>query len=192
MTTRISTGLIALAAVLCYAGSAAAIAIVGDSLHGASGDLAIIDNGSDYTVIWSIDTTGFDDADAIATGHEYLTDVAFKISGMTGVSLVDATVGTLYYPTNINQGTDGCDTDGSSAGFACVSLDPVILATVDQVFSVAFTVEGDLHLSEAVSFRGKYGEGRGWIISENAIPEPSAALVFGIGAIILGRRSTRR
>jgi hypothetical protein len=166
------------------------------SLHGATGSLSIEDlGGGNYEVIWTIDTTGFDDADATSTGHTLLTDVAFKISGMSTVALDDPTVGTLYYPTNINSGTDGCDTGGSSAGFACVILDPSIDATTDQVFSVTFNVTGDLDLSEGVSYRGKFGEAEGWVISEDSegmVPEPSAAVVFGLGALLIGRRSRRR
>ncbi len=149
-------------------------------------------DGTNSIVTWTIDTTGFDDADAIATNHRYLTDVAFKISGVTGVTLVDNSLGSLYYPSNVNQGSDGCDTDGSKAGFACLVLAAPVDATVDQVLSVQFNVTGSLDLRDS-SFRGKYGEGRGWVISESAapIPEPSTALVFGIGALILGRRVAR-
>jgi hypothetical protein len=66
-----------------------------------------------------------------------------------------------------------------------------VLATDNQIFSVQFYVTGDLDLSGS-SYRGKYGEGTGWVISEPAIPEPSAALVFGIGGLIIGRRAIRR
>ena len=168
----------------------------GSTLHGASGSLTVIDNGSDYTVVWSIDFTNFTDNAAINTGHEYLTDVGFKaFTSISSVTLVDASVGQLIYPSNINTASDGCDTNGSSAGFVCVALDPLVLATVDTTFSVSFTVVGQLMGDTSEwSYRGKYGEGRGWVISENgatAVPEPSAALVFAIGTLAVGLRLRR-
>jgi hypothetical protein len=188
---------LALTIFLCVASSAGAIPITGDSLHGATGELTIIDNGTNHILIWALDTTGFDDDEAVKTGREYLTDVAFKVSGMTHVELAPQSldVGKLYYSTNINSSTNGCKTDGSPAGFACVTLDPMILATVDQVISVYFIVEGKLDLDAEIAFRGKYGDEDGWVISETgsfAVPEPSSALVFAIGVAVVGGRSLQR
>ncbi len=196
MTNRVFTGLITLAASLLFASGASAISFTGDSLYGSIGELTITDNGANSIVTWSLDTTGFHDQLAIDTGHILLTDVAFKISGMTDVALHDdsADVGTLHFPYNISSASGGCTAKGFRADFACVTLDPAILATTDQVFSVYFLVEGDLNLDEEVSFRGKYGNDDGWVISENsgsAVPEPSSALVFGLGALVVGMRSTR-
>jgi hypothetical protein len=205
MTPRISALLGCLALLLGLGGSAQAAPIttydfggaLDPSLHGASGSLSVEDlGGGNYKVIWEINTAGFTDAAAISTGHRYLTDVAFKISGVTGVSLVDGSLGTLYYESNINSASDGCVTGGSPAGFACVVLDPDIDATVDQIFSVEFMVTGNLDLGSSVAYRGKFGESEGWVISESSggpkIPEPSAALVFGVGALVVGSRSRRR
>jgi hypothetical protein len=176
--------------------SASALSFTGDSLHGSTGELTIVDNGGTSTVTWSLDTTNFDDTDAIATDHTFLTDVAFKISGMTSVVLAPSslTAGDLYFPSNVNSGTDGCDTNGSHAGFACLVLDNPVLATDNQTISYSFTVGGDLDLSGAVSFRGKYGTTSGWVISESSppVPEPSAALLFMAGILAVGRRSIRR
>lgn len=175
--------------------SASALSFTGDSLHGSTGELIIMDNGDGYsTVTWSLDTTNFDDDDAIETGHTFLTDVAFKISGMTSVVLASSSsaAGDLYYPSNVNSG--GCKTTGSYAGFACLDLGKPVLATVNQTISYSFIVGGDLDLSDA-SFRGKYGEDSGWVISENSasapVPEPSAALLFMAGILAVGRRSIR-
>ena len=194
MTNRIPSLLIALIAFFAFSGIASAVTITGDSLHGATGELIIVDKGDYSSVTWVIHTAGFDDADAALTGHTYLTDVAFKIAGMTDVQLIDETLGSLYYASNVNQASDGCDSDGSKAGCACVTLDPMVLATTDQTFSVEFMVWGDLDLNASMSYRGKFGEGTGWVISESTgtvVPEPSAALVFGIGALIVGRRASR-
>ncbi len=173
--------------------SASALSFTGDSLHGSIGELTIVDNGGGYsTVTWSLDTTNFDDADAIATGHTLLTDVAFKISGMTSVVLATSSDGVLYYPSNISSG--GCNTIISNAGFACLDLEKPVLATYTHTISYSFIVGGDLDLSDA-SFRGKYGEDSGWVISENGasapVPEPSAALLFMAGILAVGRRSIR-
>jgi len=201
MTSRIAYLLGVLAIALAVGTSAQASTILnfggdGSTLHGASGSLTIIDNGTDYTVVWSIDFTNFTDAAAINTGHEYLTDIGFKaFTSISSVEQLGDSVGQLYYPSNINTATDGCDTNGSSAGFVCVVLNPLVLATVDTTFSVSFKVEGQLMDDTSEwSYRGKYGEGRGWVISENgasAVPEPSAALVFAIGTLAVGLRLRR-
>jgi len=174
--------------------SASAVTFGGSSLHGSTGELTAVDNGSHHVVTWSLDTAGFDDAGAVATNHRYLTDVAFKIAGMTSVSLASGyeSAGDLYYSSNVNN--HGCDTGGSRAGFACLSLASPVDATVDQVISYSFLVEGDLDFEDELSFRGKYGEGNGWVISESSppVPEPSAALLFAVGMLAVGGRSIRR
>ncbi len=178
--------------------SASALTITGDSLHGAIGELSISMMGGDQIVTWSIDTAGFDDADAFATGHTYLTHVDFKIHGMTSVTFLNGssfgTIGTLIYPSVLNSGQQSCDADGSPAGFACVVLDLKILATDDQIFSVSFLVEGDLDLAEGFHYGGKFGDAEGWVISESAapIPEPSAALVFAAGMVVASVRMRTR
>lgn len=173
---------------------ASAVTFTGSSLHGSTGELTFSDDGSNSIVTWSLDTTGFDDAGAIATGHRFLTDVAFKVTGMTSVSLApgDESAGDLYFSSNVNN--RGCDTDGSRAGFACLSLRSPVDATVDQIISYSFVVEGDLDFEDELAFRGKYGEGDGWVISESSppVPEPSAALLFAVGMLAVGGRSIRR
>lgn len=189
--------LLVLLAGLVFSISANATPITGSSLKGSTGALDVtLVSGNNYDVTWSLDTTGFDDVDAIATGHEWLTEVAFKIGGMSNVTLLDP-VGTLSFPSNVSNA--GCDISGSSAGFACVTLTPHILALVDQVISVGFNVDLDhtFDVNEGISFRGKYGTDDGWVISESAnggapVPEPSILFLFGLGLVGLGFNRRRQ
>jgi hypothetical protein len=164
------------------------------SLHGATGSLEItgpVDAGTgEFNVTWSMDFTGYEGS---VDDHQYLTNIAFK--GFTSVSDVSldgiewnsiAGSGTYVFPSNVNNG--GC-VDGSQASFVCVELDPMIDATMGGIVSAQFTVTGDLDLSEW-SYRGKFGTEDGWVISESSspVPEPTAALVFGLGISIAGWR----
>lgn len=66
-----------------------------------------------------------------------------------------------------------------------------VFPSKDQRIEIAFLVEGDLDLEGKISYRGKFGPATGWVISEDtgpAIPEPSAALVFGAGLLVLRSR----
>jgi hypothetical protein len=190
---------IALALASLLAGSSALATTVtnftGSTLKGATGSLAIDDNlDGTHTVVWSIDLDGFDDASAIATGHTLLTHVAFKaFSSLDDVDLVDPSVGALSYPSNIN----GNCVASSPAGFVCVTLASPVLATAGGTYSVEFLVTGGVLATDEYSFRGKFGRSTGWVISESAptgteIPEPSAALVFGSGLLLVGARLRRR
>jgi hypothetical protein len=190
---------VALAVASTLAGGSALATTVtnftGPSLHGATGSLAITDLGAgSYTVVWSINLDTFDDADAIATGHTLLTHVAFKaFSSIDNVALDDPTVGALNYPSNIN----GSCAASSPAGFVCVTLANPVLATAGGTFDVTFDVTGGVLAKDEYSFRGKFGPRTGWVISESAppgseIPEPSAAIVFGSGLLLVGARLRRR
>ncbi len=187
MIQRIRITLFLLTGALCLPQIAGAIPITGTSLHGASGDLQVsLVSGNNYDVTWSLDTTGFDDSDAIATGHEYLTELAFKIPGMSNLTLSSA-VGTLFFPSNVNNG--GCEAGGSPAGFACVSLTTPILATLDQIISVSFNLDLDhvFGAEDVVSFRGKYGTDDGWVISESTVvSEPSLIALMGLAFLGFG------
>lgn len=193
--------LAALVLSLATAGAAHAATIYttdGATLQGASGSLTFESIDADTTkVVWSLDTTGFNDGEAVSTNHEDLTHIAFKVGGVTSVSLVDPTLGTVNFPSNVSNG--GCS-GSSPASFVCLTLDNPIDATVNQLIEVEFLVEGNLDLNGEVAFRGKYGPGNGWVISETAtpgrgeepIPEPSAALVFAAGLLIAGSRMRAR
>jgi hypothetical protein len=200
MRPTLLPALFGLAACLTFAANANAATIYSfgngsDSLHGATGSLTFETVDADTTrVIWSMDTTGFDDAAASGTkDRTELTHIAFKISGITAVMLEDPTLGTLAFPSNVNSG--GCDSS-SPASMVCLGLANPIDATVDQLISVSFLVDGKLDYSGGISYRGKFGPDTGWVISESvpAVPEPSAALVFAVGLLTAAaaRRARRR
>ena len=163
------------------------------SLHGATGSLSIdgpiLAGTGSYDVAWSMD---FTDYEGSVGDHQYLTNIAFKaFTDITAVNLDSVSWGsvvggTALYPANVNNG--GCDA-GSNAGMVCVTLDPMVDATMGSEFSAHFTVVGDLDLAEW-SYRGKFGPEDGWVISESSapVPEPSAALVFAAGIAIASVR----
>lgn len=162
-----------------------------DSLKGATGYLDFQAIDADTTkVVWGMDTSGFHDLAATKTDHTLLTHVAFKVSGITSAELMDASLG-LYsdvFPSSLSNG--GCGL-GSPSSFVCLTLANPIDATDDQLIEIAFLVEGSLDLDSSISYRGKFGPGTGWVISEStgpAVPEPSAALVFGLGLLVLRSR----
>ena len=168
----------------------------GDSLHGATGSLEITAAGSGtYDVIWAMNFDGYEGS---VGDHQYLTDIGFK--AFTSVSVVSldeimwspTTTGTLIPAGNISNA--GCE-GPASADFVCVAdLDPMVDATLNGIFEAHFTVTGDLKL-DGWSYRGKFGTEEGWVISEGgstAVPEPTAALVFGLGIATVGLRVRRQ
>jgi hypothetical protein len=169
----------------------------GDSLHGSTGSLSITMTGvNTYDVVWTINTTGFDDDGAISTGNTELTHVVFKaFDDISAVSFVSATgiTGTEtavpLYPARFN----GTCSEGPS-GFVCLTLAaPQDMLADGKTYSYTFSVTGILAQDEW-SYRGKFGPGTGWVISETAppIPEPTSAAVFGLGALIVGAALRRR
>ena len=168
------------------------------SLHGTTGSLTVTEAGAagNYDVAWSMDFEGFEGS---VGNHQFLTHVAFKaFTSISAVTLdsIDWTSATgivesddLLYSSNVNNG--GCDA-GSNAGFVCATLNPPVDATMDGVFTANFSVMGDVDLS-GWSYRGKFGSENGWVISEssNPVPEPSAALVFGLGIAMVGWRARK-
>jgi hypothetical protein len=195
--------LLTIFSLLLLAGSSHAMSATydGASLRGAEGSLVItgdFDSGGTQTfqVVWEIDLDGFDVTGAEATGHEYLTDIGFKAFSSVESASLDAIVwntstsGTFFESGNVSNA--GCE-GPSSAGFICVAdLAPSVDATMGGVFRATFTVTGTIKLDEW-TFQGKFGPENGWLISETAapVPEPSAALVFGLG-IVLAESLRRR
>jgi hypothetical protein len=163
------------------------------SLKGTTGSLSITETASagTYDVVWQMNFDGYTGS---VDDHQYLTHIAFKAFnnvtavsyGVDGIDWTSPVDGALAFPSNVNNA--GCK-DKSDAEMVCVTLDPMVDATQGGIITADFVVTGDL--LEDWSYRGKFGPESGWVISESgssAVPEPSAALVFGAGLIAVGCR----
>jgi hypothetical protein len=179
------------------AAHATTVNFTGSSLQGSTGSLDITATGNpdEYLVIWSLDTTGFNDATATSTNHTLLTHIAFKaFTSLSSVSFAaepgDNLTGTLF--ANSNLSGNGCSLI-ASAGFVCVDITDVD-ATINTVYQKSFLVVGTLDTTLAWTFKGKYGPGPGWVISEQAppIPEPASAALFGLGVLVAGAALRKR
>ena len=172
-----------------------------DSLHGATGSLSVTETATlgTYEVVWEIDFSTFDITGAEATGHELLTDLGFKAFSSVSSATLDSIIwdmpapdpdsnhsGTFHLAGNISNA--GCE-GPSPASFVCVAdIAPDVDATEGGILRATFTVTGTV-MTDGWSYRGKFGEDDGWVISEtgtpgNAVPEPGAALVFGLGIVV--------
>ena len=90
-------------------------------------------------------------------------------------------------------GGAGC-TDGPDSGLSCIHIEaPDLNALGGDLYSFYFEYTGEVVYGGDVAYRGKFGPGPGFVISESgsAVPEPTAAVVFGIGMLIVGSRSRR-
>lgn len=188
---------------LLFASSAQALTVgfgeEDESLHGASGELTIngpIDEGrGTFDVVWSMDFDGYDGS---VGDHPYLTNIAFKgFHEMSSVTLDEIVwsvpvSGELFYPSNVSNGGCAMDGPGAEAGMVCVELDRQVDATQGGEIFAHFTVTGELDTSEW-SYRGKFGEDNGWVISESGvpIPEPTAAMLFAAGLLVTRWRARR-
>ena len=190
MTSR--TLRIALVLTLMLVGATAqatTIDYTGSSLQGSEGSLTInsTSNAGEYRVTWSLDTTHFiGDAN-----HTVLQSLGFKaFTDITSVSVDSGGPdGTLYWYSGINNANPNCGSSGTGpVGFVCFNLTPDVSATSDLTIAKSFLVQGKVDDSFAWTFKGKYGTGNGWVISEQAsgappVPEPTSAAVFGAGML---------
>lgn len=162
------------------------------SLKGTTGSLSVTDNGGgNFDVVWSMNFTGYQGS---VSNHPNLTHVAFKAFKSIGTVVLDnPSLGELDWPSNVSNG--GCADPPQNAKMVCVTLTPAQSATGGGTFSAAFSVTGGVLKTDEWSYRGKFGPGNGWVISESAtppIPEPTSAAVFALGALIAGGVLHRR
>ena len=173
--------------------------------NGADISLEVTTGGSGYLATYSID---FSDFDRVAAGpappngldHMTLISIGFKAFDK---GLVDGDVSFVSTPGDVwgdpfigNINNAGC-LDGTSAELICANGALAIPdADADtQVFSWVFDVAGDATVKDDEwSIRGAFGPHNGWVISESGapIPEPTGALLFAGGALLVGYRSRRR
>ena len=172
-----------------------------DSLHGATGSLSVNETAAlgTYEVVWEMDFSTFDITGAVGTGHELLTDLGFKAFSSVSSASLDSIVwdqvdpnsdsnhsGTFHLAGNISNA--GCE-GPSPASFVCVAdIAPDVDATKGGILRATFTVTGTV-MTDEWSYRGKFGGEKGWVISEvgspgHPVPEPGAALIFGLGIVV--------
>lgn len=191
--------LLALTSVLGLAGPARALTIDlapgCGSCQGVTGSLSIVDEGGSFSVTLTLNSDGY-------TGDRTgFNQVGFGgISGWTSVSLVSSPLSTTTAwsaPVEANTSSNSLCTTGTSSDKICTHGFAVIAGGGDHVWKFT-VVGGTLKTGEdawhiGAQFANAAGTARGQIISESGtpIPEPSAALVFGLCAALVAR-ATRR
>ncbi|MBW2499354.1 MAG: hypothetical protein JRF61_18885 [Deltaproteobacteria bacterium] len=177
------------------ASSAAALTIDcatrGDECVGGTYELTIVETDpNEYLATYEINTSG------LKVDATHLVDIEFKAANdYTNPMIVSGSpMGTLE-----SGPLSGGGCNGNNDGFICVSLDPKLSADGSTyTWQVQFGATGLLDESEW-HIGARYTSAdhqKGWLISETGgsppIPEPGAAMVFGVGMLVAGRASMRR
>lgn len=203
MSTSIKLGLSFLFC-LAWAAAAQATSLTLDNCpggcEGADLTLDVTNQGNGtFKVLYSFDTTGYEDS--IATS---LVQVGFKvIKDYTSATLVSAPNGTTNWSSPleapVTSNGSPCSVGGNGTDKVCIYAKNNLLdVTTDGVYTFEFLVVGGTEMDTSEwHFGGQWGDrlvSRGKIISDGApaIPEPSAALLFGVGAVTVGRSLRRR
>lgn len=186
----LSTALIALA------GTAQAVSITIDDCdaqgcEGTSLFLSVQDNmDGTFTVIQSIDSTGFSE---VRLG---MNQVGFKaIKDWTSADLVSApTAGWLDPATEAAVSANALCANGTTSDKVCTY--GFVDITTDGVYTWEYLITGGTLLDKSEwhwggQFADDAGATSGKLISAG-IPEPSAALLFGVGALVVSQRTRRR
>jgi hypothetical protein len=178
---------------LVGASSATAVTIdcasLGSDCVGGVYDLTIDETAPDvYLATYKIDTSG-----AFKVAATHLVDIEFK-AAKDYIDPISITMG----PSGIVEAgpLSGGGCNGSNGGFICVNLDPDVAVGDVYTWKIQFGATGLLDESEW-HIGARYtspDHQKGWVISETAapVPEPSAAMVFGVGMLLAGRASMRR
>jgi hypothetical protein len=155
--------------------------------------------GGSWLVTYTINTDNY-------TGDRNgFNQIGFKaISGWTTGTVLSAPAGSL---TNWNPVYDDpiasnslCDTSSGDTDKVCVFGFVDITAGGDYTWTFRIDdgtlIEDEWHLGAQYAYQS--GRARGKIISHDGspsdtptVPEPTAALLFGLGALLVGRRSAR-
>lgn len=202
-------------ALVGFAGSAQAALVADLTLNNCDADgcdgstlyLSVDDDGGsgNWIITYSIDTTNYSDAMIginqvgfkVLTGWDPLTP---------GTEVLSAPVGSItdWNPiyddptTSSNNGpcltTDGGNTDKVCAtGFVDIQTDGVYTWEFYIVGGTLITDTDDWHLGGQYADGGGRSTGQIWSTSGSSVPvpEPTAALLFGLGAILVARRAQR-
>lgn len=167
-----------------------------DGCDGSDLSLEVKEDGSGWIVTYTISTDGyFGDRDG-------LNQVGFKaVSGWTDASLIAADASLADWSDPIEAPVNAnslCDNTKGNGDKVCVFGFVDITSGGDYTWK--FRLEGGTLLDvEDWHLGGQYadgpGEARGRIISTEpggAIPEPTGALLFGLGAAVVGGARRRR
>lgn len=205
---KLSKLLFSLLASLLLAGSSQAVTSLTlddcdvDGCRGAELTLSVDEQADgSYLVTYTINTDGLDDANDKFTG---LNQIGFlTIKDWETVELLSA-------PNGVENWSDPTEAVVSSNGSLCApgeTTDKVCILAENEFLDMSgggdytwtFKLTGSTVLStEEWHFSGQWsndiGPARGNVIStgSSAIPEPSAALLFGAGALVVGRHLRRR
>jgi len=188
-------------ALLASAGSARALSFElapgCSSCEGVTGSLDITDNGGSFSVTLTLDSSGY-------TGDRNgFNQVGFgAIKDWSSVSLDFSPVATTSAwsaPVEANTSSNGLCTTGTSSDKVCTAGFSDFGGSDVHVWK--FTVTGGTLKSDewhiGAQFANAAGPARGKIISEEGapgspIPEPSAAMIFGLCAMVVARSARRR
>jgi hypothetical protein len=166
--------------------------------HNLGLTLSVADQGDgSWLVTYTIDTTAYDDS------FVGLNQLGFKtIQGYSTAELISASNDVANWsdaveaPVNSNGGL--CSPAGNTSKVCIAAENQLLDLRVNGVYEWKFEVVGGKMLDTSQWHFGgqlanQVGPAKGHIISQGAppIPEPSAALLFAVGALTVGR-SLRR
>lgn len=146
--------------------------------------LTVESTGTDlYLATYTIDTS----VPFSVSGATTLVDINFKVANdyLAPTLVSGPAVGLLYGPLT----GSGCS--GTNGGFICGDLSPDLAVGSVYTWKIQFGAtslisQDEWHVGARYTGRDKT---KGWVISEVAgspVPEPSAALVFGLGMVVAG------
>jgi hypothetical protein len=189
---RILSFIVALGAVLGMTSASNAVTIDCDDVGCIGGsytlELAEMAAPDSWMATYTIDTSG-----VFSVAATELLEIEFKVANAyTSPTLESGPAGMLAAGPLAGQGCKG----GNNTTFICLELNDA--QSVGGVYTWKFTFgavdilsEDDWHLGARYA---SSDHRQGWLISESpagAVPEPTAALLFGAGVFVVGM-ATRR
>ncbi len=200
---RVLQSLVAGLALLSLAGGAQALTIdlpdPCETCRGLTGSLEIVDLGGSFSVTLTLNSDGYTGG-ATRIG---INQVGFGgIGGWSSVSLVSSpiTATTAFSdPVEAVTAANSLCAVGTSSDKVCTHGFVTITGGGDFVweFNVVGGTLKDTPWHIGAQFANQAGPTQGWILSEEGpssspIPEPTAALLFGVGMLAAARSGNRR